>query len=120
MDEDWDNIKQQDIASQMLGLEPEPPMNASQPSQTEDLYGATSEQHPSSDVMFAPPQQTGSATPSMEAFSDLLEPATTYATAPSAQLMGMLDATGAEVLEYPAGSATIWTRASPTDEWNQR
>ena len=120
MDEDWDNIKQQDIASQMLGLEPEPPMNASQPSQTEDLYGATSEQQPSSDVMFAPPQQTGSATPSMEAFSDLLEPATTNATAPSAQLMGMLDATGAEVLEYPAGSATIWTRASPTDEWNQR
>ena len=120
MDEDWDNIKQQDIASQMLGLEPEPPMNASQPSQTEDLYGATSEQQPSSDVMFAPPQQTGSATPSMEAFSDLLEPATANVTAPSAQLMGMLDATGAEVLEYPAGSATIWTRASPTDEWNQR
>jgi len=34
--------------------------------------------------------------------------------------MGMLDATGAEVLEYPAGSGTMWTRASPTDEWNQR
>ena len=56
----------------------------------------------------------------MEAFSDLLEPAASTTTAPSAQLMGMLDASGAEVLEYPAGGGTIWTRASPTDEWNQR
>ena len=120
MDEDWDNMKQQDIASKMLGLEPEAPVNASQPSQTEDLYGATTGQQATSDLMFAPSQQTGNANPSMEAFSDLLEPATSTTTAPSAQLMGMLDATGAEVLEYPAGSGTIWTRASPTDEWNQR
>jgi hypothetical protein len=33
--------------------------------------------------------------------------------------MGMLDAQGAEVLEYPAGSGSMWTRASPTDTWNQ-
>ena len=119
-DEDWDNMKQQDLASKMLGLEPEAPVNASPPSQAEDLYGATSGQQPTSELMFAPSQQTGNATPSMEAFSDLLEPAASTTTAPSAQLMGMLDASGAEVLEYPAGGGTIWTRASPTDEWNQR
>ena len=113
-------MKQQDLASKMLGLEPEAPVNASQPSQAEDLYGATSGQQPTSELMFAPSQQTGNATPSMDAFSDLLEPAASTTTAPSAQLMGMLDASGAEVLEYPAGGGTIWTRASPTDEWNQR
>ena len=120
LDEDWDNMKQQDIASKMLGLEVEAPMNAPQPSQNEDLYGSASEQQQASDVMFAPPSQTTNVVASMDAFSDLLEPARSATTAPSAQLMGMLDATGAEVLEYPAGSGTMWTRASPTDEWNQR
>ena len=54
----------------------------------------------------------------MDAFSDLLE--TTGATPPSQQLMGMLDANGSEVLEFPASSGVMWTRSSPTEDWHQR
>jgi hypothetical protein len=56
----------------------------------------------------------------MDVFTDLLESNEAPSTAPPQQLMGMLDATGAEVLEYPAGSGTMWTRSSPTEGWHQR
>jgi hypothetical protein len=56
----------------------------------------------------------------MDAFSELLNPVATSIDAPSQQLMGMLDSTGAEVLEYPAGSGVMWTRPSPSEAWHQR
>lgn len=119
MREDWDDMKQQDIASKMLGLEAEAPMDEAQPAISEDLYAGETETKPAS-MTFTPTQQATNISPSMDVFSDLLEPATSIAAQPSAQLMGMLDATGAEVLEYPANSGTMWTRPSPTDDWNQR
>ncbi|MDG1556571.1 MAG: hypothetical protein P8Q98_02105, partial [Candidatus Poseidoniaceae archaeon] len=108
----------QDIASQMLGLEEADPM-ASQPTPSVNEMYEQGIPTQSADVF---PQQPSLITnlPSMDAFTDLLESSEAPVAAPPQQLMGMLDATGAEILEYPAGSGTMWTRASPTEGWYQR
>ncbi len=119
---DWEELKQNDLASQMLGLNDSdsiadasdsligaPEATYAEASQTEALtesFAPTLQQHDSFNV------------PSMDAFSDLLE--TTGATPPSQQLMGMLDTNGSEVLEFPASSGVMWTRSSPTEDWHQR
>ena len=66
-----------------------------------------------------PPSTTEMA--SMNDFTDLLESKpNSNVSPPPQQLMGMLDATGAETIEYPAGSGVSWTRSSPTEPWHQR
>ena len=118
---DWDEMKQQDIASQMLGMETnETPDLEPQAQETPpDMY--SSEPTLQQSTGFEPPVvQQNMPVQSMEAFNDLLDPVTPAAQPPSQQLMGMLDASGNEVLEYPAGSGVQWTRASPSDAWHQR
>ncbi|MDE0857833.1 MAG: hypothetical protein OSA38_04620, partial [Candidatus Poseidoniaceae archaeon] len=119
---DWDELKQNDLASQMLGLndpdsiaEPsDAPMNA-----TEDIYAEANKSDSLTESFApAPHQHDAFSVPSMDAFSDLLQ--TTGATPPSQQLMGMLDASGSEVLEFPASSGIMWTRSSPSEAWHQR
>jgi len=39
--------------------------------------------------------------------------------APPSALMGMIDSSGQEVIEYPAGSGIKWTRTDATQSWNQ-
>jgi hypothetical protein len=118
---DWEDLKQQDLASQMLGLEA--PLEQD-PQPVQGVEPA---------IMYAP-QATmiepsgfeatlggqAAASPGMEVFEDLLQPLQGQIEAPSQQLMGMLDAAGSEVLEYPAGSGNQWTRSSPTEPWHQR
>ena len=115
---EWEEMKQQDIASQMLGMEEEDPMTSQPAPSVNEMY----EQGTPFESTEGLTQQQNLITnlPSMEAFTDLLESSEAPRTAPPQQLMGMLDATGAEVLEYPAGSGTMWTRASPTEGWYQR
>jgi hypothetical protein len=129
---EWDELKQQDIASQMLGLDNQSSLEATVPDEGTSLYAQDSQGAQSSEL-FAPPTavqsdasftpqmmgQTSETVPSMDAFADLLSTPSPAIQQPSQQLMGMLDAQGAEVLEYPAGSGSMWTRASPTDTWNQ-
>ena len=38
--------------------------------------------------------------------------------APPTSLMGMLDANGQEVIEYPVGSGNQWTRVDATQAWS--
>ena len=118
---DWDEMKQQDLASQMLGMEA--------PLEQEEV----ADQAVVPDMMYAPQASVSepsgfeatigmqtATNPSMEAFSDLLQPLQQHIEPPSQQLMGMLDANGNEVLEYPAESGNQWTRSSPSEPWHQR
>ncbi len=118
---DWDEMKQQDLASQMLGMEA--------PLEQEEV----ADQAVVPDMMYAPQASVSEPSgfeatigmqtatyPSMEAFSDLLQPLQQHIEPPSQQLMGMLDANGNEVLEYPAESGNQWTRSSPSEPWHQR
>ena len=115
---EWEEMKQQDIASQMLGMEETDPITAQPSSSVDNLYV---QNMPSEGAeVFAQQSTLVKSVPSMEAFTDLLESNEAPSTAPPQQLMGMLDASGAEVLEYPAGSGTMWTRGSPTEGWHQR
>ena len=117
---EWEEIKQQDIASQMLGLNEESPMEESSSASNESYVPEVSEID--NNQAFAPQEApTGVEMTSMDAFADLLDstPSQTV-SAPPQQLMGMLDATGAETIEYPAGSGVSWTRSSPTEPWHQR
>jgi hypothetical protein len=115
---EWEEMKQQDIASQMLGMEETDPITAQPSSSVDNLYV---QNMPSEGAeVFAQQSTLVTSVPSMEAFTDLLESNEAPSTAPPQQLMGMLDASGAEVLEYPAGSGTMWTRGSPTEGWHQR
>ena len=102
----------------MLGMEEADPVT-SQPAQSVNEMYEQETPMENADVF---PQQPSLITnlPSMDAFTDLLESSEAPVAAPPQQLMGMLDATGAEVLEYPAGSGRMWTRASPTEGWHQR
>jgi hypothetical protein len=114
-------MKQQDIASQMLGMETNqaPDLEPQTQEAPHDMYSneSTLEQA----TGFEPPVvQQNIPVQSMAAFNDLLDPVLPTAQPPSQQLMGMLDASGNEVLEYPAGSGVQWTRASPSDAWHQR
>ena len=115
---EWEEMKQQDIASQMLGMEETDPITAQPSSSVDNLYV---QNMPSEGAeVFVQQSTLVTSVPSMEAFTDLLESNEAPSTAPPQQLMGMLDASGAEVLEYPAGSGTMWTRGSPTEGWHQR
>jgi hypothetical protein len=111
-------MKQQDIASQMLGMEEADPMTTQPPSSVDELYGQNMPTEGAE--VFSQQPTLATSVPSMDVFTDLLESNEAPSTAPPQQLMGMLDATGAEVLEYPAGSGTMWTRSSPTEGWHQR
>ena len=115
---EWEEMKQQDIASQMLGMEETDPITA-QPSSSVDNLDVQNMPSEGAEV-FVQQSTLVTSVPSMEAFTDLLESNEAPSTAPPQQLMGMLDASGAEVLEYPAGSGTMWTRGSPTEGWHQR
>ncbi len=101
----------------MLGMEEDPLSSQSAPSVNEMYEQGTPLE---STEVFTQQQNLITNLPSMDAFTDLLESSEAPLAAPPQQLMGMLDATGAEVLEYPAGSGTMWTRASPTENWHQR
>jgi hypothetical protein len=50
--------------------------------------------------------------------SDLFDSPTHQA--PPSALMGMIDSSGQEVIEYPAGSGMKWTRTDATQSWNQQ
>jgi hypothetical protein len=117
---EWEEIKQQDIASQMLGLDDDSSIQEASTAPNESYVTEASEV--TNNQAFAP-QEPPSATEmaSMDDFADLLEsrPESNVSTPPQ-QLMGMLDATGAETIEYPAGSGVSWTRSSPTEPWHQR
>jgi hypothetical protein len=115
---EWEEMKQQDIASQMLGMEEADPMTTQPSSSVDELYGQNMPTEGAE--MFSQQPTLVTSVPSMDVFTDLLESNEAPSTAPPQQLMGMLDATGAEVLEYPAGSGTMWTRSSPTEGWHQR
>ena len=115
---EWEEMKQQDIASQMLGMEEANPMTTQPSSSVDELYGQNMPTEGAE--VFSQQPTLVTSVPSMDVFTDLLESNEAPSTAPPQQLMGMLDATGAEVLEYPAGSGTIWTRSSPTEGWHQR
>jgi hypothetical protein len=119
--DDWDEMKQQDIASQMLGMETNetPDLEPQTQEAPHDMYSSESTLEQATG--FEPPVvQQNIPVQSMAAFNDLLDPVLPTAQPPSQQLMGMLDASGNEVLEYPAGSGVQWTRASPSDAWHQR
>jgi hypothetical protein len=115
---EWEEMKQQDIASQMLGMEEADPMTTQPSSSVDELYGQNMPTEGAE--VFSQQPTLATSVPSMDVFTDLLESNEAPSTAPPQQLMGMLDATGAEVLEYPAGSGTMWTRTSPTEGWHQR
>ncbi|MBT5618910.1 MAG: hypothetical protein HOJ71_07555, partial [Euryarchaeota archaeon] len=115
---EWEEMKQQDIASQMLGMEEADSMSTQPSASVDELYG---QNMPTGGAeVFSQQPTLVTSVPSMDVFTDLLESNEAPSTAPPQQLMGMLDATGAEVLEYPAGSGTMWTRSSPTEGWHQR
>ena len=104
----------------MLGLNEDSSLPESSTAPNESYLTETSEV--ASNQVFAP-QETPPAPEiaSMDAFADLLEsrPESTVSVPPQ-QLMGMLDATGAETIEYPTGSGVSWTRNSPTEPWHHR
>ena len=115
---EWEEMKQQDIASQMLGMEEADSMSTQPSASVDELYG---QNMPTGGAeVFSQQPTLVTSVPSMDVFTDLLESNEAPSTAPPQQLMGMLDATGAEILEYPAGSGTMWTRSSPTEGWHQR
>ena len=115
---EWEEMKQQDIASQMLGMEEADSMSTQPSASVDELYGQNMPTEGAE--VFSQQPTLATSVPSMDVFTDLLESNEAPSTAPPQQLMGMLDATGAEVLEYPAGSGTMWTRTSPTEGWHQR
>lgn len=119
---EWEEIKQQDIASQMLGLDADGgTMESSSASPIGEPVPMDQPPLPTTDAStMAMTQPVVSIAQDMDAFSELLNPVATSIDAPSQQLMGMLDSTGAEVLEYPAGSGVMWTRPSPSEAWHQR
>jgi hypothetical protein len=115
---EWEEMKQQDIASQMLGMEEADSVTTQPSSSVDELYGQNMPTEGAE--VFSQQPTLVTSVPSMDVFTDLLESNEAPSTAPPQQLMGMLDATGAEILEYPAGSGTMWTRSSPTEGWHQR
>ena len=62
------------------------------------------------------------SSPSFDGVNDLFETSAHQPThqPPSSELMGMIDLTGQEVIEYPAASGVKWIRTDATQPWTQQ
>ena len=112
---EWENSNAPDFDERMLQKEDkvlpsiEPFESPVEPSND------SSEQLNPFDAYKAP--QTGNTMPVGD-MSDLFESPTPQS--PPSALMGMIDASGQEVIEYPAGSGIKWMRSDASQDWAQQ
>ena len=115
---DWDAPGPSDFDERMMQVEDKELPSLEPMSPVVELASNTSTQVESQTNPFEAykePQTT--VFPSLGDVSDLFD---TPAQAPSSALMGMIDASGREVIEFPAGSGTMWMRTDATQNWVQK
>ena len=112
---EWDTSSVPEFDERMLqkedkvipSIEPFESSMDSSPDTTEQISPFDAYKTPSSEIM-----------PSVGDMSDLFE--SSMAQPPPSALMGMIDARGLEVIEYPAGSGTNWMRNDASQDWTQQ
>lgn len=108
----WDSQQQFDMSERMMQIEDN---NQEIFKETPDLpkqnLDYTQISQPSNDLM--------ETQPSVVVEDNLFEQLIAEPSTPPNQLLGMIDSSGMEVLEYPIGSGNNWQRKDSTQPWSK-